>query len=157
MRESKEAERKDGGRKYLWFRDLQIPYLDTTRCEIGDLEFDVDGPFRFAGSSASHATSKATGHTAAVFVVALNGGQAELGAHEELLAAAELLDLPDDGGLFGGVVDGSDVGSETGRVGVFRHGDDDFDVVGRAATFELGLGLEVEILLDVGDLKGFIK
>ena len=77
-----------------------------------------------------------------MLIVALDGGEAELGAHEEFLAAAELLDFPDDGGLFGGVVHGSDVCAETGGVCVFGDGDDDFDVVGCAAAFELGFGLE---------------
>lgn len=38
-------------------------------------------------------------------------------------------------------MDGSDVGPEAWRIGVFGHGDADFDVVGCAAAFELGFGL----------------
>lgn len=63
------------GKTYLRFGDLQISHLDTTGREIGDLELDVDGPFRFAYASGSaHATSKSTGHTTAALVVALDGG-----------------------------------------------------------------------------------
>ena len=36
----------------------------------------------------------------------------------------------------------ADVGAETGRVGVFGDGDEDFDVVGCGAPFELCAGLE---------------
>ena len=35
----------------------------------------------------------------------------------------------------------SDIGAETGGICVFGDGDEDFDVVGCAATFELRLGL----------------
>lgn len=63
------------GMTYLRFGDLQISHLDATGREIGDLELDVDGPFRFAYASGSaHAASEPTGHTAAALVVALDGG-----------------------------------------------------------------------------------
>jgi hypothetical protein len=52
-----------------------------------------------------------------------------------------LLDLPNDCGFFGGVVHGADVGAEPGRVCVFGNGDNDFDVIGGAAAFELCFGL----------------
>ena len=76
-----------------------------------------------------------------MLVVAFDRGEAQLGAHEELLAAAELLDLPDDGAFLGRVVHAADVGAEARRVGVFGDGDEDLDVVGRGAAFELGAGL----------------
>lgn len=134
---------KMGRNTHLRFRDLQVSYLDTASGEIRDLELDVDRALRFALGRTAHATSKPTGHTATEFVIALDGGEAELGAHEELLAAAELLDLPDDGRLLGSVVDCADVCTEAGRICVVRDGDDDFNVVGGAAALELCLGLEV--------------
>lgn len=76
-----------------------------------------------------------------MLVVALDGRQAELGAHEELLAAAELLDLPDDGALLGRIVHRADVGAEAGGVGVLGDGHEDLDVVGCGAAFELRAGL----------------
>lgn len=123
---------------YLRLGNLQVPHLNTARREIGDLKLDVDGSLRLAdGPGTAHTTSKSTRHAAAGLVVALDGGETQLRAHQELLAAAELLDLPDDGGLLGGVVHCSDVGAEAGRVGVFGDGDEDLDVVGGAAAFEL--------------------
>lgn len=99
---------------YLRFRDLQVPDLDTASSEVRDFEFDVDRPLCLALPGSTHATSETTGHATTVLVVALYGRQTQLCAHEELLASAELLDLPDDGGLLGRVVHGSDVGAETG-------------------------------------------
>ena len=87
-----------------------------------------------------------------MLVVAPDAGEAQLGAHEELLVAAKLLNLPDDGALLGGVVDGANVGAEARGVGVVGDGDDDLDVVGRASSLELGLGLEH--VLDAGARVG---
>lgn len=126
---------------YLRFRDLQVPDLDTASSEVRDFEFDVDRPLCLALPGSTHATSETTGHATTVLVVALYGRQPQLCAHEELLASAELLDLPDDGRLLGRVVHGSDVGAETGGVGVFRDWDEDFHIVGSAAALKLGLGL----------------
>ncbi len=77
-----------------------------------------------------------------MLVIAPDAGQTQLGAHEELLAAAELLDLPDDGALLGRVVNRADVGAEARRVGVVGDGNDNLDVVGGATALELGAGLE---------------
>lgn len=76
-----------------------------------------------------------------MLVVTLDRRKTQLSAHEEFLPAAKLLDLPDDSGLLGSIVYGSDVRSESWRVRVFRYGDYDFNVVGRAAALELGFGL----------------
>lgn len=105
----------DGQRNstYFGFRDLQIPDLNTTCGEVGDFKFDINRPFGLALAGAPHTAAKPTGHTAAVFVVALDGRQAELRAHEELLPTAELLDLPDDGRFLGCVMNSTDIGSET--------------------------------------------
>src|SRR3569833_126005 len=129
---------------YLWFRNLQIPNLDTASGEVRDLELDLDGPLSALarGADAAHAAAEASGHAAAVLVVAPDAREAQLGAHEELLEAAELLDLPDDGALLGSIVHAAYVGPEARRVGVVRHGHDDFDVVGGAAALELGPGLQ---------------
>lgn len=129
---------------YLGFRDLEVAHLDTTGREIGDLKLDLDRPLGTLSNSThtAHAATETTSHATTVLVVAPHAREAQLGAHKELLVAAELLDLPDDGALLGGVVDGADVGAEAGRVGVVRHGDDDLDVVSGTAALELRLGLE---------------
>lgn len=72
-----------------------------------------------------------------MLIIPFHRRQAQFRPHEEFLAAAKLLNLPDDGRLLGRVVDGSDVGSETRRVSVFRYGHEDLDVVGRRPPFEL--------------------
>lgn len=116
--------------------------MNTTSGEVGDLKLDVDGPLGFAHLAGSaHAASKAAGHTAAMLVVALDRRQTQLGPHQELFAAAELLDLPHNCGLFGRIVHRADVGAEAGGVCVLRDGDQDLDVVGGAAALELGFGL----------------
>lgn len=117
--------------------------MDTASGEIRNLELDVDRTLRFALDRTAHTTSKPTGHTATEFVVALDRGETKFGAHEELLAATELLDLPDNGGLLGSVVNCADVCTEAGGIGVVRDGDDNFNVVGGAAAFELGFGLKL--------------
>lgn len=133
---------RQGGKAHLRLRNLQIPHLDPTRREIRNLKLHINRPLRLPQRTRStHTTAKPTGHTTAALVVTLDGWKAQLGAHEELLPATELLDFPDYGGLFGGVVHGSDVCAEAGGVCVFGDGDEDFDVVGGAATFELGFGL----------------
>ena len=76
-----------------------------------------------------------------MLVVAFHRRETQLRAHEELLAAAELFDLPDDGAFLGRVVHAADVGAEARRVGVFGHGHEDLDVVGCGAAFELGARL----------------
>lgn len=87
-----------------------------------------------------------------MLVVAPDTGEAQLGAHEELLLAAKLLDLPDDGALLGGVVHGANVCPEARGVGVVGDGDDDLDIVGGAAALELRAGLEH--VLDAGARVG---
>lgn len=130
------------GVAYLWLNDLQIPHLDARRSEVGNLKLDLDGSLSLARTRDSpHAAAEAAHHASSFVVVATDARQPELRAHQELLAAAELLDLPDDGGGFGRVVHGADVCAEAGRVGVVGDGDDDGDVVGGAAAFELGFCL----------------
>lgn len=124
--------------------------MDTAGGEVGNLELDLDGPLgTLSGTSnTTHAASKTTSHTTAVLIVAPHARQAQLGAHEELLAATKLLDFPDNGALLRGVVDGTDVGAEARAVGVVGDGDNDLDVVCSAAALELGAGLEH--VLDTG-------
>lgn len=129
---------------YLWFSDLKVPHLDATRGEVGNLKLDLNGPLGTLAhaADAAHASAEAARHAAAVLVVAPDAGQAELGAHQKLLLAPKLLDLPDNGALLRGVVDGANVCAEAGRVGIVGDGDDDLDIVCGAAALELGLGLE---------------
>lgn len=112
--------------------------MDPTGGKVRDFELDADRSFPFAPLRAPHASSEPTGHAAPVFVVPFDGWQAELGPHQELLAPPKLLDLPDDGRLFGRVVDGADVGAEARRIGVFGDGHEDLDVIRGGAAFELG-------------------
>lgn len=127
---------------YLRLGNLQVPHLDATGREVGDLELDVDGSLGLAHrASAAHAAAEPTSHTTAVLVVALHGRQTQLRPHEELLATAELLDLPDDGRLLRRVVHSANVGTESGRVRVFGDGNQNLDVVGGTAAFELCFGL----------------
>ena len=133
---------------HLGLDDLEVAHLDAAGGEVGDLELDLDGPARLGGraaADAAHAAAEAPRHAAAELVVALDAGQAELGAHEEFAAAAELLDAPDDGALLGRVVHAADGGAEARRVGVLGHGHHDLDVVGGAAALELGARLEHEL------------
>lgn len=150
------GEERRGGEEdymYLGFCDLQITDLDSAGCEVGDLELDLDRPLAGLGTTdTAHAAAKTTRHATARLVVTSHAGQAQLGAHEKLLVAAKLLDLPDDGALLGGVVDGADVGAEARGVGIVGDGDDDLDVVGGGAALELGLGLEK--VLDTGARVG---
>ena len=137
--------KKTQNKAHLRFDDLEVAHLDPARGEIGYLEFDADRALALASSAQAgdpaHAAPEAARHAASVLVVAFDRGEAQLGAHEELLAAAELLDLPDDGAFLWRVVHAADVGAEARRVGVFGDGDEDLDVVGRGAAFELGAGL----------------
>ncbi len=133
----------ESGTTHLRLDYFQIPHLDPACREIGYLELDADRPLpSLRSAQPPHAAPEPAGHAAAVLVIALHGGQAQLGAHEEFLAPAELLDLPDYGGLLGGVVHGADVGAEARGVGVFGDGDEDLDVVGCGAAFELCAGLD---------------
>jgi hypothetical protein len=90
---------------YLWLNNLEIPDLNAGSREVRDLELHTDGALCFAASAdAAHAATKATHHSASLLVVTTHTGQAELGAHEELFATTELLDLPYDGARFRRVV-----------------------------------------------------
>lgn len=113
----------------------------------------MNGPLgTFAATDTTHAAAKATSHATTSVVIAADTGQAQLGAHHKLLIAAKLLNLPDNGALLGGVVDGANVGAEAGGVGVVGDGDDNLDIVGGAAALELGAGLEH--VLDAGARVG---
>lgn len=142
--------RRKRKRTHLGLYDLQIPHLNAARREIGYLELDADWSLALSSLRASHAAAEPTRHTTAMLVIALDRRQIQFGPHEELLAAAELLDLPHNGGFLRRVVHGSDVGAEAGRVGVFGDGDEDFDVVSRGAAFELGSCLD-------GESSGFLS
>lgn len=127
---------------HLWLNDLQVPHLDPTRREIWDLELDVDGTLALANlRCAAHAASKSTCHAPTVLVVALDGGQTELGTHEELLTATELLDFPNDGGFLRRVVNGPNVGPESRGVSVLWDRNKDLNIVGSAPALKLGFGL----------------
>jgi hypothetical protein len=90
---------------YLWLNNLEIPHLNARSREVGNLKLDADGTLRFAASAdTAHAATETTHHSTALLIVAAHTGQTELGAHEELLATTELLDLPYDGARFGRVV-----------------------------------------------------
>jgi len=123
---------------YLRFNYFQIPHLDPTCREIRYLKLHTDRPLPLRSTpNPAHTSTKPTRHPATVLIVTFYRGETQLGAHQELLGAAELLDLPDDGGLFGRVVHGADICAEPWRVGVFGNGDQDLDVVGCAAALEL--------------------
>jgi len=84
-------------RTYLGLDDLQVAHLDATGGEVGDLELDLDRPLALGrGRDAAHAAAEAAHHAAALVVVAAHRRQPQLRTHQELLAAAELLDLPHD-------------------------------------------------------------
>ena len=83
---------------YLWLNDLEIPYLNATGRKVGDLKLDLNRSLAFATTrDASHASAKTTHHATTLVVVATNRWQTKLSAHQELFAAAELFDFPDDG------------------------------------------------------------
>lgn len=128
---------------YLWLRDLQVSHLDTARGEIWDLKFDLNGSLgALAGTDATHASTKATSHTASVLIVTTDTGQTKLGAHQELLAATKLLDLPHNGALLRRVVHTSYVCPKARRIGILGDRNNDLDVVCRASPLELSPGLE---------------
>lgn len=79
---------------YLWLNDLQVPDLNATGCEVGDLELDVDRPLRLAATHTTHTSSKSTHHTTALLIVTTYRGQTKLSAHQKFLATSELLNLP---------------------------------------------------------------
>lgn len=61
----------------LWLYYFQVPHLDSTCREIGDLELHTDRPLALAAlSRTSHASSEAPCHATSVFVVAFHGRQA---------------------------------------------------------------------------------
>lgn len=112
------------GKTRLRLNNLEVPNLNTRRREIRNLELDADGSLGLStASNTTHATSEPTHHSTSLFVVASHAGQTELGTHQELFAATELLDLPHYRACFGRVVHRADVGAEFGRVGVFGDGD----------------------------------
>ena len=77
-----------------------------------------------------------------MFIVAFHGWQTQLSAHEEFFTSTELLDLPCYGTLFGRIMDAANVGAEAGRVRVLGHWNQDLDIVGRGAAFELRSSLQ---------------
>jgi hypothetical protein len=127
----------------LWLNNLQIPHLNSTRRKVRNFKLDINRPLSFTSAHTTHTASKPTHHAAALFVVAAYRRQPEFSAHEEFLAAAELLDFPDDGRGFGRVVDGADVCAEARRVGVFGDGNGDLHVVGCGAALELCSCLDI--------------
>uniref|UniRef100_A0A1I7YBI2 Porin family protein n=1 Tax=Steinernema glaseri TaxID=37863 RepID=A0A1I7YBI2_9BILA len=51
---------------------------------------------------------------------------------------------PDEGALLGGVLHCANVVLELRRIRIAGYGDDDFDVVGRGASFKLRFGLNMK-------------
>ena len=78
-----------------------------------------------------------------MLVVSFHRRETQLGAHEELLAATELFDLPYYGRFFGRVVYAANIGAKAWGVCIFGYRDQDLDVVGRRATFELRSSLRM--------------
>jgi hypothetical protein len=142
---------KKSKKTYLGLNNLQVPNLNAARGEIGNLKLDLDRPLALCSADAAHGAAEAAHHAAAFVVVAAHRRQIQLGAHQEFLAAAELLDFPHYGRRFGCVVHGADVCAEARRVGVVGYGDDDADVVGGAAALELGFCLGFGGLVWYGD------
>jgi len=90
---------------YLWLNNLEISHLNARGREVRDLKLDADGALRFAASAdTAHAATETSHHSTALLVITTYTWQTELGAHEELFATAELLDLPYDRACFGCVV-----------------------------------------------------
>lgn len=129
---------------YLWLYYLQIPNLNAARGKVRYFELNADWPLPFPSlSSASHASPEPARHSAPMFVISFYRREAQLCAHEELFAPTELLDLPYYSALFWRIVHATDVCAKTGGIGIFGDGDEDFDVIGCGATFELGARLEI--------------
>ena len=77
--------------------NLEVADLHARDREVGDFELDLDG------------------YPAVLLtLLALNRWESELGTHQELLAACELLDTPDHRVGVGDVLDRADVGLENG-------------------------------------------
>jgi hypothetical protein len=90
---------------YLWLNNLEISHLNARSREVRNLKLDADGTLRLAASAnTAHAATETTHHSTSLLIVTAHTGQTELGAHEELLATTELLDLPYDRTGFGRVV-----------------------------------------------------
>lgn len=134
---------------YLGFYNLQIPHLNAAGGKVWDFELDTDWSFAFSSLRAAHAASEPTCHAAAMLVIALDARKPEFCAHEEFFTPTELFDLPDYGGLFRGVLYGTDVRSEAWGIGVFGNRHKDFNIVGCRAALELCACLS-SILLDPG-------
>jgi hypothetical protein len=130
------------GTTYLRFDDLQVPNLYPTRSEIRNLKLDTDRPLSLSATYTAHASSKTAHHTASLLIVTSDRRQSKFRTHEELFAAAELLNLPNNGGSFGSVVHGADIGAEARSVSVLGDGDTDLDVVGCAPSLKLCFSLQ---------------
>jgi len=62
--------------------------------------------------------------------------------HQELLAAGELLDGPNDAVLLGSILNSAHSALELWRVSILWDRNKDLDIVGQGALLELGLGLD---------------
>lgn len=129
-------------RTYLWLDNLQVPDLNPARCEIWNFKFDLDRSLSLTSTDTTHTASKPTHHPSSFVVITSNRWETEFCSHEKFLSTAKLLYFPNYGGGFWGVVDGADVCPEAWGIGVIGDGDDDADVVGCAASFELCFCLE---------------
>src|SRR2546423_14731418 len=110
-----------GHSTYFGLDDLQIPNLYPARREVGDLELNANRSLRFPFTPyPSHASAKAASHATTMLIIAFDTWQSQLGSHKKLLAATELLDLPDNGRLLWCVMHGTDICSESRCVSIIR-------------------------------------
>ena len=105
--------------------DLEVADLDTGDSEVWNLKLDLD----------RHATVLDP-------LFRLDGGEAELGTHEELLAASELLDAPDHRVGVRDVLDSTDICLEDRRVDIGWNRDNDLHIVSNGLRLELGFSLD---------------
>ena len=122
---------------YLWLNDLQVPDLDATGCEVGDLELNVNRPLRLASTHTTHTSSESTHHTTALLIVTTYGGQTKFSAHQEFFATSKLLDLPYNRRCLWRVMYCTDICAEARCVGVFRYGYRDLHIVRCASPLKL--------------------
>ena len=114
--------------------DLEVADLHARDREVGNLELDLNWDA-----------------TVLLALFRLDRGEAELGAHEELLAACELLDAPDHRVGVGDVLDIAHVGLENWGVNIRRDRHNDLDIVRNRLRLELSLRLHE--VLDLGPGK----
>jgi len=63
-------------------------------------------------------------------ITSFDTGKTEFCSHQKFFSSSELLDFPDDGGFFGDIMDVSDRCAKPRSICIFRHRNNDFDVIG---------------------------